>query len=247
MMYAVLLGTILFLFLLHCFIKYRRVGRLLSLISGPKEYPIIGNMHHVQVDNNHFLEELWKLGRVHYPIYKLWSFFISSVVLLDPDDIQVLLSSNENLEKGINYKSFLPWLSSGLLTSYGQKWRLRRKMLTPAFHFSILKHYFINLIEESQELVESLQNEGDGNPVVQDLRTFISKYTLNAICQTSLGTQLTGKGEIESKYRQAVHVYATILAYRSFRPLYLSETIFAFSPLGRVQTEALITLHSFSR
>ncbi|XP_014610539.1 PREDICTED: cytochrome P450 4C1-like isoform X2 [Polistes canadensis] len=246
-MLAILLGSILFLFALHCVIRYRRVGRLLSLIPGPREYPIIGNMYHLQVDDEHLIKELWRISNEYYPIYKVWSFFISSITLLDPDDIQELLKSKEHIEKAALYKYLRPWLSYGLLTSGGEKWHLRRKMLTPAFHFNILKHYFINLHEESQNLVEFLKKEADGNPIVKDLRTIISKYTLNAICQTALGTPLTGQSEQESKYRQAVHVYGRTAAYRFTRPWCYYDIIFRLTSHGRLQKEALKTLHSFSR
>ncbi|KAI4477381.1 hypothetical protein M0804_012767 [Polistes exclamans] len=246
-MLAILSGLILFLFALHCVIKYRRVGRLLSLIPGPQEYPIIGNMHHFQGDDDLLLGKLWRMDNKYYPIYKVWTLFFRSVVLLDPEDIQVLLKSNEHIEKGAFYKYIRPWLSSGLLTSNGEKWHIRQKLLTPAFHFNILKHYFINLIEESQDLVESLKKEADENPIVKDLRTFISKYTLNAICQTALGTQLTGKSEQESKYRNAVHVYNRTVAYRFTRPWCYYDIIFRLTSHGRLQNEALKTLHSFSR
>ncbi|XP_043506143.1 cytochrome P450 4C1-like isoform X1 [Polistes fuscatus] len=246
-MLAILLGLILFLFALHCIIRYRRVGRLLSLIPGPHEYPIIGNMYHFQVDDDYLLQIVWRTDNEYYPIYKVWTLFHFVVVLLDPEDIQVLLKSNEHMEKGVVYKYLKPWLSSGLLISSGKKWHLRRKMLTPAFHFNILKHYFTNLNEESQNLVVSLKKEADGNPVVKDLRTFISKYTLNAICQTALGTQLAEKCELESEYRHAVHVYSRIATYRFSRPWYFFDAIFAFTQLGRIQKDALKTLHSFSR
>ncbi|KAI4477353.1 hypothetical protein M0804_012739 [Polistes exclamans] len=247
MLLAISLGLILIIFLLHCYIRYRKVGRLLSLLPGPHEYPIIGNIYHFQVDNEHLLETAWKLNNKYYPIYKVWTFLFSGVVLLDPKDIEVLLKSNVHIEKGPIYKYLMPWFSTGLLTSSGQKWHTRRKMLTPAFHFNILNHYFHILNDESQCLVESLKNEGNGKSVVKDLQTFISKYTLNAICRAALGIQLKEKGKLESKYRNAVHTYGRIMAYRLPRPWYISDTIFAFSSHGRLQKKVLKTLHSFSK
>ncbi|XP_015187291.1 PREDICTED: cytochrome P450 4C1-like isoform X2 [Polistes dominula] len=245
-MLAILSGLILFLILLHCCIRYRRAGRLLSLIPGPQEYPIIGNLHHIHIDFKHLPEKLWNLTYKHYPIFKIWSFFIYSVVLLHPDDIQ-LLKSKQHIEKGFLYKLIRPWLSSGLLISSGEKWHLRRKMLTPAFHFNILQHYFTNLIDESQNLVEFLKKEGSGNPVVKDLKSFISQYTLNAICQSAFGIQLKEKSELETKYRHAVHEYIRIATFRFTKPWYMLDSIFKFSSYDRVQEETLKTLHSFSR
>ncbi|XP_015187259.1 PREDICTED: cytochrome P450 4C1-like [Polistes dominula] len=247
MLLEILLGLILLLFIFHCYLKYGRAGRLMSLIPGPKEYPIIGNLHHFQVDNEHLLQEVWKMSNKCYPIFKVWTFHFAGVALLDPKDIEVLLKSNEYIEKGIIYKYLMPWFSTGLLISGGQKWHLRRKMLTPAFHFNILNYYFNILNEESQNLVKYLKKEGNGNYVVKDLQTLISQYTLNAICRAALGIQLKENGELETKYRNAVHIYGKTLAYRIPRPWFLADIIFALSSAGRQQKEVLKTLHSFSR
>lgn len=51
MFFSILLGLIFLLFLLHCIIRYGRIGRILNSIPGPKEFPIIGNLIHFMVDN----------------------------------------------------------------------------------------------------------------------------------------------------------------------------------------------------
>lgn len=71
---------------------------------------------------------------------------------------------------------------SRLFHSIGDKWKQRRKILTPTFHFNILKHFVVTFNEEAQYLVTSLKEKGKGGPIVKDLQKLIPKHTLNAIC-----------------------------------------------------------------
>ncbi|XP_046827974.1 cytochrome P450 4C1-like isoform X2 [Vespa crabro] len=247
MFFIISLGSIFILFLLHCSIRYGRMGRILNNIPGPNEYPIIGNIHHLHVDNEHLLQRIWDMSAKFYPIFKIWCFYFWVVVLLHPDDIEVLMRSTKNIEKGIAYHFLRPWLSTGLLTSGGEKWQTRRKILTPAFHFNILKHFVVTLNNEARYLITSLKEEEKGGSVVKDLQEFISQHTLNIICEAALGTSLKQRGDLESNYRDAVHSFGDIMASRFVRPWVYLDIIFEFSSSGRLQRKLLKTLHSFSK
>ena len=56
-----------------------------------------------------------------------------------------------------------PWLSllgDGLLLSAGDKWSRHRRMLTPAFHFNILKPYMKIFTKSTDIMHVSLLNPG---------------------------------------------------------------------------------------
>ena len=53
-----------------------------------------------------------------------------------------LTKCNRYNNKGTQiYPLFEDWLGKGLVTNNGESWQQRRKFLTPAFHFQILKDF----------------------------------------------------------------------------------------------------------
>jgi len=65
-----------------------------------------------------------------------------------PTHSQSILSSQSVIDKSSNYDILQPWLGTGLLIAGGSKWRRRRKMLTPTFHFNVLKSFFHVFVEQ---------------------------------------------------------------------------------------------------
>ncbi|KAG7206576.1 hypothetical protein KM043_000260 [Ampulex compressa] len=149
------------------------------------------------------------------------------------------------IQKSQLYLLLHPWFNTGLLTSDGAKWQERRKILTPAFHFNVLQTYVDIFIEEGGRMVESLR--AMGGPVIKDLLYFSSEHTLNAICETAMGTSLQGRGVFQEKYRTAVRAYGQCLAYRLVRPWLHTTLTFALTAVGRSHDTNLSILHNFSK
>jgi len=54
------------------------------------------------------------------------------------------------------YRLLVPWLGRGLLIANGDKWFRSRRLLTPAFHFGVLKPYVQVYNECAQILIVSV-------------------------------------------------------------------------------------------
>ena len=55
-------------------------------------------------------------------------------------DAEKVLGASRNLERGEITRFFEAFMKKGVFTSNVEKWTQRRKMLTPAFHFTMLKN-----------------------------------------------------------------------------------------------------------
>ncbi|XP_071647079.1 cytochrome P450 4C1-like isoform X3 [Temnothorax longispinosus] len=158
---------------------------------------------------------------------------------------ETILNSTKHIEKSLLYDVIHPWFGTGLLTSGGAKWHSRRKILTPSFHFNILQHFIQILIEEGENMTKSLKNAG--GTIVKDLVPFFSEHTLNAICETAMGTSLRGLGDFQQQYREAVHRMGELLIYRVMRQWLRSDWIFSLTSKGREQKKMLKILHGFTK
>ena len=82
------------------------------------------------------------------------------------------------------------WLGEGLLLSNGEKWFKRRKLLTPSFHFDILKSY-IDIFNETTNTMVDLLKKGYLTPHFE-IDLFIIQATQVKSCFWDLVTRLPG-------------------------------------------------------
>ncbi|XP_063905560.1 cytochrome P450 4C1-like [Zophobas morio] len=161
-----------------------------------------------------------KAAKEFYPIFSVYAIHITTV--LSPDDCELILSNPIHNEKGFVYKLIHKWLRFGLLTSFGTKWQTRRKILTPVFHFSILRQFVSVFNEQAEQLVETLKNEECNKSYVK-VNSVLTQFTLKTISETAMGTKLEFKNKKDQGYKKAVHDIGKILAYRVIHPWCLEE------------------------
>ncbi|GFQ78084.1 cytochrome P450 4V2 [Trichonephila clavata] len=164
-------------------------------------------------------------------LFCIYVLFKPFIIFFKPETVEVLLSSTTLIDKSKEYELLSPWLGTGLLTSTGKKWRRRRKLLTPAFHFSILDEFIPVFQEQSSILVSKLQYLVH-EPWV-DVVPLMTACTLDIICQTAMGVNIDAQGGRNTEYVRAVHEIGESFMYRVLRPWLYPNFIFKWTAYGR--------------
>lgn len=93
----------------------------------------------------------------------------------------VLSHGHKYLAKSDIYTFLSGWLGDGLLLSTDQKWRNRRKAITPAFHFRILEQFEDVFERNGDVLVRRLRAVADAGELV-NVYEYVSLLALDNMC-----------------------------------------------------------------
>ncbi|XP_003741915.1 cytochrome P450 4c3 [Galendromus occidentalis] len=166
------------------------------------------------------------------------------VFIFDAVAVESLITSNEHIDKADVYRILHPWLGTGLLTSSSAKWRSRRKLLTPAFHFSILDEFVPSVNQQSLILVGRLRGHAEED---FDLVNDVTLCTLDVICETAMGISVQAQQGFNSDYVQAIYDLGNSMYVRLARPWLKADFVFKMSKEGRKFQKSLVILHGFTR
>ncbi|XP_054706470.1 cytochrome P450 4c3-like [Uloborus diversus] len=163
---------------------------------------------------------------------KLWRMWIGLkpvVVLFKPETVEVILNSNTVLKKTFMYEFLNYWFKEGLITSEGSKWRIRRKLLTPAFHFRILSDFQPVIDEQSRILAQVLEEK---KSEIFDIVQPVTLCTLDILCETAMGIKI-GAQRKNSEYIEALKVASEQFSDRVMKPWVWSDFIYYLTADGR--------------
>jgi cytochrome P450 len=143
-----------------------------------------------------------------------WIGPVPTLFPLSPDIVSLFMASSRHSKKGMLYKCLQPWLGDGLLLSSGEKWSMRRKQLTPAFHHSATLQHSIPLFQRrAEELRQLLLSHADQTPPpAEQLRKLIAM-------RHPEGRELGPRGDalVSSRWRVALTGLANYIGFPSFK------------------------------
>ncbi|XP_060840808.1 cytochrome P450 4C1-like [Rhopalosiphum padi] len=170
----------------------------------------------------------------------------SYVLLNDPDDLKILLSTTQYIKKGPEYDMLKPWLNEGLLLSSGQKWHSRRKLLTNTFHFKTLDMYNPSLNKHSRTLVDKLLNaSANGNKEIS-IFEYITLCSLDMICETIMGTEMNAQEGKSTQYVHSIKSACKSVIERVFKFWLWNDLVYKMSESGQSFFKSIKVLHEFT-
>ncbi|XP_078063013.1 ultra-long-chain fatty acid omega-hydroxylase-like isoform X1 [Mustelus asterias] len=169
------------------------------------------------------------------------------ISLFHPECIKrVLLASAPIAPKDKLFYGFLkPWLGDGLLISKGERWARHRRLLTPAFHFDILKPY-VKIFNQSTNILHEkwsgLIAEGASS---LEMFEHVSLMTLDSLlkCTFSYDSNCQLKS---SDYITAIYELSTLVVKRERCLPHHIDFIYKHSANGKRFARACNLVHSYS-
>ncbi|XP_061633838.1 cytochrome P450 4B1 isoform X1 [Phyllopteryx taeniolatus] len=221
----------------------RNAFRNFEAFTGPPGHWLFGHVMQFKQDGTD-MDLVVKWGEQHPYAFTLWfGPFVCYINIHHPDYVKSILTSTEPKDDFI-YKFIKTWIGDGLLVSHGQKWFRHRRLLTPGFHYDVLKPH-IKLMSESAKTMldkwECYSSTGESFELfkhvsLMTLDTIMKcAFSYNSNCQTESGT---------NKYIKSVYELTNLINLRFRTFPYHSDLIYYLSPHGFRHRRACKVAHS---
>ncbi|XP_070536285.1 leukotriene-B4 omega-hydroxylase 3-like [Ptychodera flava] len=170
--------------------------------------------------------------------------FHCMLVCWHPSTIQPIMATAEPKDE-FTYGMIKPWLGDGLLISKGNKWYRNRRLLTPGFHFDILKPYVDVFSECANTMTDKWMTIHQKGMI--EMFEHISLMTLDSLFKCIFSLESQCQRDLErNPYISAVYKLSGLILERMNFPPYFSDFIYHLTYSGYTWRKALRTVHQHS-
>ncbi|XP_022104408.1 cytochrome P450 4F22-like [Acanthaster planci] len=226
--------------------KWKLERQFAAFPTDPERHWFLGSLSKFTADEK---ELEWKREVVKRCVTAsvLWVGPIRPIIsVYHPDTVKAVLSTGEPKAE-FTYSYIRPWIGDGLLLSAGKKWARNRRLLTPGFHFDILKPYVDIFQQSGSILVEKWKAACGGKKTSMEMFSNMSLLTLDSLLRCIFSVETNCQTVENHPYIKGIYDIS-ILAMERFRFLpFHFDTIFQWSPSGRRFHKACNTVHNYSR
>ncbi|XP_069498349.1 cytochrome P450 4B1-like [Ambystoma mexicanum] len=212
------------------YLRRQRLVKALKSFPGPRVHWLYGNTHKFQRDGGD-LDIVVSWAKKYPNIFPVWfGNFTPLLFISHPDYAKAIFGRGDpKNDLGINFA--IPWIGKGLLILSGQKWFQHRRLLTPAFHYDVLKPYVKLTSECTNVMLDKFESLIDTDKSIE-LFEHVSLMTLDTILKCAFSYRSNCQTDSKNPYIQAIYDLSYLVDQRfRFFP-YHSNLIYHLSPQG---------------
>ncbi|NXM33589.1 CP4B1 protein, partial [Oxyruncus cristatus] len=224
---SVLLGVIFVLLKVVQFYQERKkLIKALEAFPGPPKHWLYGHNHLIRSEN--ILQQLVSWGEEYPYAFPRWfGPVLPALVVHHPEYAKTILGRTDP-KASVPYQFLLSWIGKGLLILDGAKWFQHRKMLTPAFHYDVLKSY-VTLMSDSVKVMLDKWDKKSTERKSVELFQDVSLMTLDSIMKCAFSFSSDCQTQSNSHYYiKAVFDLSYLLSQRiqtfSFKDVFYNLT-----------------------
>ncbi|KAL4203313.1 hypothetical protein AMTRI_Chr01g103410 [Amborella trichopoda] len=160
--------------------------------SGPKAYPILGNLIEFVLNRHRFLEWMTEmLSRSPTQTVTLRRLGgVRGIVTANPLNVEYMLKNNfENYPKGPKFISLLhDFIGDGIFNSDGDMWKIQRKMASFEFSTKSLRSFVLSMVQSeiNQRLIPLLEFASSNHKLI-DLQDVLERFAFDNVCKVAFG------------------------------------------------------------
>nr|UZE89834.1 cytochrome P450 CYP4XH1 [Chrysoperla zastrowi sillemi] len=224
--------------------KNRRFFKLAAKFNGPDPLPFIGNAHMFSGTS----EDVFKQILDHFYNYndkgpsRFWLGNQLYVVITKPQHMKAVLTNPNALQKSYVYSFINTWLGTGLFSAPVTIWKHHRKIIMPSFNQKILDTFISIFQERSNVLAKKLECETG----YFDIFPYVSRCTLDSICESALGITVNSLEDSNEKYVECATRVLDIVNTRMLKVWLHPDFIFKRTKLYRELQFHIQYLHNFT-
>ncbi|KAL6734554.1 hypothetical protein Aduo_005082 [Ancylostoma duodenale] len=235
------------------YLLFRERMRLINYVEkipGPYSVPILGTTWQFKWNIAGLAMQLRDWGH-HYAseghgLVKFWLAMRPMVGCIRPETAKLVLERTDVITKGAEYNILMPWLGTGLLISTGEKWRSRRKILTPSFHFKVLNEFLVVHDSQAKIFLDQLEKFAASGREF-DIFPFVKRCALDIICETAMGCHVSSQENHNHPYVTSVQRMNELAFLHERMPWMWIQAIWYASTYGLEYDRHLKILTDFTR
>lgn len=210
--------------------RWKKLRSAVRDFPGPPSHWLYGHVNQFRRDGFD-LDRLMVWVKKYPNAFPLWiGKFVTSLIITNPEYAKAVFGRSDP-KASTGYDFLVPWIGKGLLILSGNTWFQHRRLITPGFHYDVLKPY-VKLISDSTNVMLDKWDPLCNKEESVELFQYVSLMTLDSIMKCAFSYNSNCQTDNDNSYTGAVYDLASLTQQRIRTFPYHSDLIYYLSPHG---------------